>query len=276
MLEQSWKNLSFVAFDTETSGPYPLGNEIVEIGLVKWEGGKVVDTYNQLIRPKRPIEQEIIDIHGITNEMLVSSPEISDVIGDVKKFIGESIVIAHHAPFDLGFIVWDFERCGFSLPPSPPLCSSLLSRKLITKSENHKLQTLIKFLNLESGPAHRAESDARACLDVALHCFRLLGEEATLQDILRVQAKDLSWHKYSIKELQANQDLRGLIEATLSRQKVEFIYASGSMKGKVRQAIPLGIVRNPDGDYLSAHCLVDNKKKRFYLNAIKDSVALFS
>jgi len=276
MLETPWKELSFVAFDTETTGPYPLGNEIVEVGLVKWVAGQEIDSYDQLIKPQKPMGQEVIDIHGITNEMVASSPSIDSVIGKVREFIGESILIAHHAPFDLGFLVPDFERFGIILPKTPPLCTSLISRKVIKGSENHKLQTLVKYLKIEAGQAHRAESDARACLQVALHCFKSIGENATFQEILKIQGKDLSWKNYSIQDLHSNQNIKGLIEAIKNNQSVEFIYMSGSMKGKVRKALPYGIVRNPDGDYLSALCLIEHKKKRFYLNGIKDAMPIMS
>ena len=175
-------------------------------------------------------------------------------------------------PFDLCFLVSDLERFGCRVPSTPPLCTSLLSRKLIKGSENHKLQTLVKFLKIEAGPAHRAESDARACLEVALHCFKLVGEKSTLRDLLAIQGKDLRWQNYSINALRTNPDLKGLVEALEKESIVEFVYLSGSMKGKTRRAKPMGIVRNPDGDYLAAICLVDNQKKRFYLNSIKDSM----
>lgn len=276
MLQKPWKELSFVAFDTETSGPYPLGNEIVEVGLVKWEDGKEVASFNQLIKPGKPMGAEVIAIHGITNEMVATSPSMDQVIGKVKDFIGDSILIAHHAPFDLGFLVLDLERYGFSLPPALPLCSSLISRKVIKGTDNHKLQTLVKHFKIDAGPAHRAESDARACLHVALHCFEVIGPNATYQDLLKVQGKSLLWKDYSIQDLESNSNLKGLIEAIKKNETVEFVYTNGTQKGKVRKAIPYGIVRNPDGDYLSALCLIDNKKKRFYLNAIKDAMSILS
>lgn len=273
ILETPWPELSLVAFDTETSGAYPLGNEIVEVGLVRWEGGKEVASYNKLIRPRKPMGEEVIKIHGITNEMVENAPAMLEVLKDVVDFIGDSVLIAHHAPFDLGFLVWDLERLGYPLPTTPPLCSSLIARKVIKGSDNHKLQTLVKHLKIEAGPAHRAESDARACLQVALQCFQQIGETATLKDLIKVQGKDLAWKNYSIRELNFNSNLKGVVEALEKDQCVEFVYASGSMKGKTRKALPFGIVRNPDGDYLAAQCLVDNQKKRFYLNSIKDSMA---
>lgn len=272
ILDTPWTKLSFVAFDTETSGPYPIGNEIVEIGLVRWEGGREVASFNKLIHPRKPMGEEVIKIHGITNEMVANEPIMKDVIADVLNFIGDSILIAHHAPFDLGFLAWDLERFGYALPKRTSLCSSLISRKLIKGTENHKLQTLVKHLKIDAGPAHRAESDARACLNVSLHCFSLLGENATLKDLLKIQSKDLSWFNYSMQQIRSNQHLKGLVESIEKDQNVEFVYLSGSIKGKTRKALPYGIVRNPDGDYLAALCLVDNQKKRFYLNSIRDSM----
>ncbi len=274
ILQTPWKELSFVSFDTETSGAYPLGNEIVEVGLIRWEAGREIAVFNQLIKPQKLMDQEVINIHGITNEMVASSPPMSEVIGQVREFIGNHILIAHHAPFDLGFLVADLETYGLPLSKTPPLCSSLISRKVIKGTENHKLQTLVKHLKIDAGPAHRAESDARACLQVALHCFQLIGENATFQDLLDVQGKDLSWQNYSIQSLKSNLHLRGVLEAVKKGQEIEFIYTSGSLKGKTRKAFPYGIIRGPDGDYLSALCLIENKKKRFYLNAIKDSMAI--
>lgn len=276
LLKTPWRELTFVAFDTETSGAYPLGNEIVEVGLVRWQGGREVAAMDQLIRPDRPMGEEVIKIHGITNDMVANSPPMAEVISAIREFIGESILIAHHAPFDLGFLVWDLERFGLTLPQAPALCSSLISRKVIKGSENHKLQTLIKFLKIDAGPAHRAESDARACLQVALHCFQQLGDATTLADLLKLQGKDLAWKNYSISAIKNNQNLNGLVDALSKGVDVEFVYMSGSIKGKTRRVRPYGIVRNPDGDYLMALCLVDNQKKRFYLNAIRDAMACAS
>lgn len=271
-IERPWSELTFVAFDCETSGAHPVGDEIVEVGLVKWQGGREIAAFDQLIRPTKPMGEEVIKIHGITNEMVAESPKMADVIHRVRDFIDDGVLIAHHAPFDLGFLVYDFEKYGIPLPTRSPLCSSLLSRKIIQNTENHKLQTLIQFLKINAGPAHRAESDARACLEVAIHCFQQLPPETRFGDLLRLQGKDLSWNKFSMNEIRSNREWKGLVEALESSLAVEFVYMSGSRKGETRKALPLGIVRSPDGDYLSAICAHENQKKRFYLKAIKDSL----
>ena len=104
-LERPWSEYTYVAFDTETSGGFPLNSEICEIAAVKWRGGQVIDTFQTLVKITKQIPDEIIAIHGITNEMLVGAAEIKDVAHAFVKFCGDAVLIAHHAPFDLGFIL---------------------------------------------------------------------------------------------------------------------------------------------------------------------------
>ena len=125
-----WRDLTIVAFDTETSGKYPLSAEICEIAAVKWQGGAIVDTFESLIKPSKPLVPENIAIHGITNEMVETAPPISERIADFHRFIQGAIVVAHHSPFDLGFVAHEFEKASLPLPTEDALCSSLLSRRL--------------------------------------------------------------------------------------------------------------------------------------------------
>ncbi len=197
-LSEKWQNLTFVAFDTETSGAYPLSADICEIGAVKWQSGKIIEEFHTLLKPKELMSDFIIGIHGITNEMVSNAPRVEDKIKDFYDFIQHSVVVAHHAPFDLGFIAIEFEKAGLKLPEDPALCSSLLSRKLIPEAPRHKLQILIQHLKLHQGQAHRASDDAKACFEVALHCFQRAGAEATLEDLIKLQGKKLYWIDYSM------------------------------------------------------------------------------
>ncbi|MEO0336143.1 MAG: 3'-5' exonuclease, partial [Pseudomonadota bacterium] len=172
-------DLILVAFDTETSGQYPLQAQICEIAATKWKAGREVETFQTLVKPDEPMSDFVIGIHNITNEMVEDAPKIGEVIASFAEFIDGAIPVAHHAPFDLGFMAPEIESAGLPLPKLPVLCSSLLSRKMIKESSNHKLQTLIKVLNLQAGQAHRALDDARACLGVTLECFSRMGAEAT-------------------------------------------------------------------------------------------------
>jgi DNA polymerase-3 subunit epsilon len=273
-LHRPWTEYTFVAFDTETSGAYPIGNEIIEFGAVKWQNGQEIGTYQTLLRPRELLTAFNMSIHGISNEMVAGAPLMPEKIREIFDFMGDAIPIAHHAPFDLGFVTVDFEANALPLPTGPALCSSLLARKLISGSENHKLQTLVKFLKIDGGAAHRALDDARSCLYVALECFRRLGDQATLADLIQSQGKNLLWTDYSLLRWN-NPIVKVLIEAIQQKKNVEMIYDKGAGKTEPRQVTPLGIVRNPDGDYMQAFCLRDQTAKRFYLGKIKDAALLF-
>jgi DNA polymerase-3 subunit epsilon len=267
-----WTEYPLVAFDTETSGAYAVGSDIVEFGAVKWFQGKEVDRLQILIKPREPMGDFVIGIHGITNEMVDKAPSMKEVVGQIHHFMKDSIGLAHHAPFDMGFIAYDFERYGLALPSTPVFCTSLLSRALIYGTENHKLQTLVKHLGIDGGAAHRAADDAFSCLQVGLNCLEKMGD-CSIQKVLDQQGKKLEWAYYSLNFPQslAAQTIR---DAILAKKNVEIIYDKGSKSGKLRPVQPLGIVRNPDGDYLAAICLLDHQKKRFYLQNLKEAAVL--
>ena len=265
---------SFVAFDTETSGAYPIGYDVVEFGAIKWFQGQEVGRLQFLLKPRELMTEFIIGIHGITNEMVATSPQMSEKIEEIHDFFRGSIVLAHHAPFDLGFLAVEFEKARLSLPMEPALCTSLLSRKWIHGVENHKLQTLVKHLQIDGGQAHRAYDDAKACLHVALACFEKMGEGVTLKRAIESQGKNLWWKDYSLM-LNSEEKIKVLIEAILNKKDVDMIYQGGSKKGETRRLTPIGIVRNPDGDFLQAHCHQEQTAKRYYMNKIGDVALVF-
>lgn len=265
-----WRDLEFVGFDTETTGKYPLQAEICEMAAVKWRGGKIVDTFQTLLKPSRPMDAEVIAIHGITNDMVENAPLMRDKIGEFHKFIAGSVCIAHHAPFDLGFIGLEFEKYGLRLPTEPVLCSSLLARKIFPESENHRLQTLIGFFGLDKGQAHRALDDARACLEVGLRCTNKLGENESLETAFRAQGGPLTWNRFSLSELEAaNPNAKTLIRATREQKIVEMAYGAGSKPGEKRRVHPLGLVRSLDGDFLVAYAEKDQRSKRYFLEKVE-------
>lgn len=273
-LDLSLNQITLIAFDTETSGAYPLGFEVVEFGAVKWRGGEVVGELQLLIKPSRPMSKEVIAIHGITNEMVADAPAMGEQIGKIRDFLEGGILMAHHAPFDVGFMTVCFEEFGVPFPADPVLCTSLLARRWIPESPNHKLQTLIGHLKLPQGAAHRALDDAKACLQVGLECWRRAGAGRTLREIESSQGKPVRWANYSLLKNENNL-IRALAEAVRMAKDVDIVYEGGSLKGTSRRITPVGIVRNPDGDYVSAVCHLDRAQKRFYLGKIRDFAVVY-
>ncbi len=271
-ISKHWSEYPLVAFDTETSGPYPIESEIIELGAVKWFKGEIVGKFQTLLKPSDLLVESNIKIHGITNEMVADAPLMSSQILSFCEFIDDSILIAHHAPFDLGFLTLDIERAGLNFPNCFHLCTSLISRALLPTS-NHKLQTMIKELKLIGGDAHRAYDDAYACMQVFFKSCEKLGglnnQEATLQKLLSIQIKKLEWQNYRIFS-DSDAKLKSFAKAAKQKKTIQIVYPAGSTKSKPRIITVYGIVRNPDGDYVHALCGIDQTRKRFYIHKITD------
>ena len=204
--------------------------------------------------------------------MVASAPRIEEILPEFRAFVGDAYVVGHHSPFDAGFLGVEFERLHITPPRDPIFCTSLLGRKLIKNTPNHKLQTLVKTLGLEKRTAHRALSDALACLDVFMHCLTLIPGEPSLENILSAQGKELHWQDFYLGKLRSLDRLKGVFWGLENQAVIWILY--NAQGGKKRKIKPFGIIRNPDGDYIKAQCLIDNREKRFYLDKIVSSEPL--
>ncbi|MGE3972957.1 MAG: exonuclease domain-containing protein [Bdellovibrionales bacterium] len=276
--EVPWRSHTFVAFDTETSGAFPIGSELCEIAAVKWKDGQIIDRFQSLVAVKKPMSDFIIGIHGITNEMVKNAPQLGDVVKQFREFVSGTIMVAHHAPFDMGFLAYEMERHEMKLLHHPVLCTSLLSIELFPEFENHKLQTLIQTFQLKQGQAHRALDDSEACMEVFLRCAEKVGPEATLSQIYQAQKVHLKWDRFSMKQLAKIELFQNIINAVQNDQELEIVYGAGSHPGQTRRVKPIGIVRSPDGDFLA--CPMEEngvmRNKRFYLKRISRATAILS
>ncbi|MEI7972977.1 MAG: exonuclease domain-containing protein [Bdellovibrio sp.] len=268
--QHCWRDQTFVAFDLETTGAYPLTSEIVELGAVKWAGGKLIDELQFMVRPQKAMSDFIIGIHGISNEMVADKKRIAEELPRFREFIQGSILLAHHAAFDMGFLAVELE--AEVLPTVKALCTSRLGRALIRGTPNHKLQTLVRHFGIDPGRVHRAADDARSCLEVALRIFTQLGE-VSVQEIARQMQGFYEWKDFSIQQAPPLQKI--LSQAIHEESDVEFVYLGGSLKGKLRRATPLGLVRSPEGDWMPAICHIDRAEKRFYFDKIAELRQVF-
>jgi DNA polymerase III subunit epsilon len=168
----------------------------------------------------------------------------------------------------LGFIALEYEKHKMALPDNKSVCSCLLAQKVIPKSINHRLATLVQLLGIKVASAHRALDDSRACLEVALQCMQKVGSDATLEKVFQTQGGALEWKSYSMDDLLSQEPTRSLVEAARKQLVLEITYKGGSQPGAPRRITPQGLVRNPLGDYVVGLCHKENTEKRFYLNRI--------
>ncbi|MCK9443608.1 MAG: PolC-type DNA polymerase III [Tissierellaceae bacterium] len=166
---------TFVVFDIETTGLSAINDKITEIGAIKIENGKIVDSFSQLINPERPIPDLITQITGITDDMVREMPTIDDVIFSFKEFIGEHVLVAHNASFDTGFIRENMKNNNLELK-NPVLDTLELSRAVFPSLKSHKLNIVAKHLSVELINHHRAVDDATATAEILIKILDILGD----------------------------------------------------------------------------------------------------
>lgn len=184
----------YVIFDIETTGLSAINDAITEIGAIKIRDGAVVDTFSQLINPQREISDFITNLTGITNEMVKDQPTIEKVIPRFNDFIKGSVLVAHNATFDVGFIRENLKLVNIGLY-NPILDTLELARSVFPNLKNHKLDTLANYLDVSLENHHRALDDAMATKDIFIKIIDMLNTKGTnsFDEINRLNAnKDMS------------------------------------------------------------------------------------
>ena len=174
----------YVAFDLETTGLSSRNDRIIEIGAVVMKNGQEMDRFQTFVDPERKLERKIVDLTGITDDMLVGAPKIEEVLPKFLEFIGDRILVAHNSDFDTGFIRAECERQGY--PYHYTAADTLiLSQNLLPQLGKFKLNIVSNALSLPDFNHHRAGDDALTCGLVMANLMQKLEEE---YDIHTLQA----------------------------------------------------------------------------------------
>ena len=152
---------SFVVFDIETTGFSSTNDKITEIGAVKIENYKVVDRFSELINPEADISYKIQELTGITNDMVKDKPTIEEVLPRFLEFVGDSVLVAHNADFDMGFIAQKSRQLGLEFN-NKSVDTLMLGRILLPHLKRHRLDVIAKELGISLVNHHRAVDDAEA------------------------------------------------------------------------------------------------------------------
>ena len=174
----------FVAFDLETTGLSSKNDRIIEIGAVILKNGVEIDRFQTFVDPERKLDRKIVELTGITDEMLSGAPTIEAVLPDFIEFIGNRVLVAHNADFDTGFVRAACVRLG--LPYEFTAADTLiLAQNLLPNLGKHKLDVVANALSLPEFNHHRAADDAMICGLIMERFFRDLQERGihTLQEI---------------------------------------------------------------------------------------------
>ncbi len=168
-------NETYVVFDLETTGFSPIKDKIIEIGAVKVEQGKITEKFSTFVNPKVPIPFQITKLTSITDEMVMDAPDIETALPQFLEFIAGSVLVAHNASFDVGFIE---QNCRYQdiTPDFTSVDTVAMARILLPTLSKYKLNVVAGALHISLENHHRAVDDAGATAEIFVKFVEMLRE----------------------------------------------------------------------------------------------------
>jgi DNA polymerase-3 subunit epsilon len=272
MFDRQLEDLTFIAFDTETTGLYPVANRLVEIGGVRFtvDGGEVA-VFEELIDPETGIPSEAQRVNHITDDMVRGMPHVSEVLPRFLDFLGsgETILLAHNAPFDVGFIGVALLRSGLVLPPHLVFDTRLLAQALMPGLATYSLESLGRLLKVLDGQKHRALADARLTKDVFLALLARLPEVQTLAVLLNL-APPIKFEECRMYEARPPKGFEDLGIAIAEHRPVVVVYEGGTKGEGPRLVSPRSLLQYAGTVYLAGYCHIDSREKMYRLDRIRN------
>ena len=183
------KDLSqtFVVFDLETTGFSNKNDKITEIGAVKVKNFEIVDRFNELINPEKDISYKVQELTGITNDLIKDKPTIEEILPRFMEFVGDSVLVAHNAEFDIGFINQKCKEMNIEFK-NKSVDTLMLARILLPHLKRFKLNNLTKELGVPLHNHHRAVDDAAATAQIFIKFLDMLEKKGAkkLSDVNEV------------------------------------------------------------------------------------------
>ena len=175
----------FVAFDLETTGLSSRTDRIIEIGAVVMKNGQEVDRFQTFVDPERKLDRKIVDLTGITDDMLVGAPKIEEVLPKFLAFIGNRVLVAHNSDFDTGFVRAECLRLGYDYNFTAA-DTLILSQNLLPQLGKFKLNIVSNALSLPDFNHHRAGDDALTCGLIMAKLMQKLQEEHNIHSLQEI------------------------------------------------------------------------------------------
>ncbi len=270
------EDAEFCILDVETTGLNPIaGDKICEIAIIKSVDSKKIDRYEKLVNPGIKIPVSATAIHGIHDEDVEDAPYFLDIVEDIKRFLKGSVIVAHNARFDLGFLDAELNFTS-DLSVKNPIVDTLgIARKFYSFPTNN-LGVIAKTVGIPTAGYHRAMADVEITKDVLEYFIRDLRRRgirlATLKDLIRVQGGGIE-----IDKPRDNILPKVIEDALINKAKLQIKYLSpfsDSVKDRVIE--PLDVLERRTNTYIIAYCHLRRQKCNFRLDRILEISAVNS
>lgn len=258
----------FAFLDVETTGLDPSqGDRVCEIAVLRTVNGSVVGEFTTLVNPGRSIPQSAVSVHGITDMMVRRSPFFRDIAKDLLAVIKDSVIVAHNAKFDLGFLNVELGNLRISLPENKVIDTLGIARRYYTFPSN-SLGQIAKYIGLPAESGHRALADVMTTRDVFQYFLTDLGRRGIrlkrLKDIMKLQGKSIELE--SRKELVLPVEIE---EALRAKGKLRIKYLSAYNEETTTRVIePYDISVTKESTYIHAFCHLRKERCTFRLDRI--------
>ena len=187
---------TYCVLDLETTGFSFRTEKITEVGIMKVKNGEVIDEFSCFVNPEKPIPQRVVEVTNITDEMVKDAETIDKVMPKILEFVGDSVLVAHNADFDIGFLKYNATQLGLSLE-NTYLDTLRLAKDLFPDYKKYKLGKIAENLGIKVEVAHRALDDVDTTVKVLNVMLNMLKEKGveTLDDITKKIAGEADFKK---------------------------------------------------------------------------------
>ncbi len=269
--EHPLAEVQFVAFDLETTGLSAIACRVGEFGAVRFRlDGTELGRFEELVDPECPIPPEAMRIHGITDAMVRGAPTVAEVLPRFVEFLGspDTILLAHNAPFDLGFLGVALTKLGQAFPAHAVLDTLDLARTCLRGPYSYRLEDVAIYLGVAESEDHRALSDSRLVAAVLQAIVRRTRRLRSVVDLFQL-SPPLSFEIAGgpLDPPPGYEDLALAIDQQLT---IEMIYDGGTRGLTRRRVTPLALLETAGRAYLTAYCHADQIEKTYRLDRIRE------
>ena len=255
-------SLTLAFLDTETTGLSPwFGDRICEIAILRCQGDAILETFDTLIDPERPLTPGAARVNGLTGLDLADAPLFAEIAPQLKLWLEDAIIVCHNAPFDLGFVSSEFNRLGQSLPPVEVIDTLLLARTHFNFRSN-SLQAIADHFMIDRSGAHRALADVQTTRTV-LERFLVKLKHLPFDQLVFTYTSPLA--APSVPDLPPQ-----LEEAFASKKRLFIHYIDQKGNETQRWITPKQILAQNDYFYVVAHCHLRGEDRSFRLDRITE------